>query len=446
MAQPLPRTSHPYTQYPSHEAHTTVQCAATTAFETHPSTLRYIEQEKPLSDEHCVIYHRVRVYVDDILARKKLWKLTKFEPHLLSIVDHNFKHNNKIYATEDMYEYLQQYATTSTLVACCIGSDFEWNAALQCVLDTVQWRVCSKIDDIQPVQFKNALQTNTVYNIGEYDKMGHPICHFRILSTLPDDPWMIVRAAVFSIEKCVRMMAKHRNNHNNEHHAVYQLLWLLDLEHLSYTTMPPLQVIQQVNTLMTQFYPERLYKAYLLFTPWIFSTLFAVVSPVLPIKTQQKLVNVGFAASSAYDTFKHEIDARRLLKKYGGQHDRIYDYQWECEQFAIAIAVADASKNKVNESNKLELDDKVDEDDEKKIVEETEEKENQLQLEVMTEGDVKEEVDGDDDDSMLCIVCLDGARDHVLIPCGHIAVCGECKKEYNEGNAECPLCRQTVQM
>merc|ERR1711997_1002205 len=63
--------------------------------------------------------------------------------------------------------------------------------------------------------------------------------------------------------------------------------------------------------------------------------------------------------------------------------------------------------------------------------------------------DVKEEdlnEDDDEDDSKLCIVCLDGDRDHVIIPCGHICVCTDCMWLYSRGGAECPICRAKVSM
>merc|ERR1712217_359308 len=60
--------------------------------------------------------------------------------------------------------------------------------------------------------------------------------------------------------------------------------------------------------------------------------------------------------------------------------------------------------------------------------------------------DVQEEDLDEEDDSKLCIVCLDGDRDHVLIPCGHICICADCKSLYTGDDAECPLCRAKVEM
>ena len=50
----------------------------------------------------------------------------------------------------------------------------------------------------------------------------------------------------------------------------------------------------------------------------------------------------------------------------------------------------------------------------------------------------------DSDDSNLCVVCLDGARAYVAVPCGHKALCGNCAPCFEGGRKECPLCRHTV--
>lgn len=55
--------------------------------------------------------------------------------------------------------------------------------------------------------------------------------------------------------------------------------------------------------------------------------------------------------------------------------------------------------------------------------------------------------DSDDDDSKLCIVCMENNKDHVIIPCGHICLCINCKQEYydNDEAATCPLCQCKIE-
>ena len=47
-----------------------------------------------------------------------------------------------------------------------------------------------------------------------------------------------------------------------------------------------------------------------------------------------------------------------------------------------------------------------------------------------------------DPDRESCVVCLDEAKSHALVPCGHRCVCGPC----GERLGQCPVCRQAVTM
>ena len=249
-----------------------LECAATRGQKAKPyETLRYIESHKPLTNEHIRFFHALRRAVDCILSKSAPWKLSKISPKLLQILDNNYKHHDAIFASPEMYAYLSKWCTPTSLMAVCMGSNWRSvDAARQCLLDIVQWRVCSKIDGIRPQDVAMALQTKCVFSTGSVDKHGHPICHLKVLATPPDDTWTMIRAAVFAMEKSIKLA---------ESRGVYQMLWMIDLEELSYSTVPPLEILKEVSTLMTYFYPERLSKAFLLFTPWIFDAVY-----VLPLE------------------------------------------------------------------------------------------------------------------------------------------------------------------
>ena len=41
-----------------------------------------------------------------------------------------------------------------------------------------------------------------------------------------------------------------------------------------------------------------------------------------------------------------------------------------------------------------------------------------------------------------CVVCLEHGRDHVMLPCGHLCVCGACALQVQgEPIPVCPMCR-----
>eukprot|EP01084_Bolivina_argentea_P023232 43324_1 len=45
-----------------------------------------------------------------------------------------------------------------------------------------------------------------------------------------------------------------------------------------------------------------------------------------------------------------------------------------------------------------------------------------------------------------CVVCLDAKRNHIIIPCGHVCICGQCKEAYEQqDDAKCPMCRGSIE-
>ena len=68
-----------------------------------------------------------------------------------------------------------------------------------------------------------------------------------------------------------------------------------------------------------------------------------------------------------------------------------------------------------------------------------------------------ERAGADAGDDALCVVCLDGAKTHCLLPCGHRCVCAHCAPDFGEGSDKgwkrvggsapaCPICRTPVSM
>jgi hypothetical protein len=48
-------------------------------------------------------------------------------------------------------------------------------------------------------------------------------------------------------------------------------------------------------------------------------------------------------------------------------------------------------------------------------------------------------------DEHLCVVCLENARDEVLVPCGHMVLCQDCCADIMASTNECPMCREKIE-
>eukprot|EP01084_Bolivina_argentea_P030254 56090_1 len=313
-----------------------VYCAATQRYDAKHKLL-YVDKSVPLISEHIKMYNDLRQFIDDILQKKISWKLTVLSPKMLGITNENIdlnvdekeeekqndsKHDK--YATDEMYEYLQQYATENTLIRYITGSDYKLEVAKEALLEAIQWRVICDIDNITPGMFENSLQQKAIYSLNHIDKKGHGVCYFKILQNPADDPWIYFRAAVWSIEKCVKLASKN---------GVNQIILLIDIEHLQYSTLPPIAILKQIAYLCQHYYPERLYRAYVLFSPWIFRMVWKMVSGLLTENTKGKIIVPGWVESGKYESFEKDIDKTQLLEKYGGLNDNKYSYEWEVEQY-----------------------------------------------------------------------------------------------------------------
>ena len=73
-------------------------------------------------------------------------------------------------------------------------------------------------------------------------------------------------------EKCVKLAnAK----------GLERVIWLIDIEHLKYSTLPPIAILRQIAHLLQYYYPERLHKAYVLFAPFVFRMIWKLISGLL---------------------------------------------------------------------------------------------------------------------------------------------------------------------
>lgn len=65
---------------------------------------------------------------------------------------------------------------------------------------------------------------------------------------------------------------------------------------------------------------------------------------------------------------------------------------------------------------------------------------------IVAKQEVKEDIASKLADKPKCTICKTQNKSHILIPCGHIAVCQKCsKKDKIKKRGSCPICKTTVQ-
>ena len=103
---------------------------------------------------------------------------------------------------------------------------------------------------------------------------------------------------------------------------VHQCIMIFDMEVMSSSNSPPLS--QQVETMkiLSAHYPERMFKAFFTFQPFIFTLIFNMLWPFLEERQQAKINLLG---SSNFLPLFDFIDGNQLEVKYGGERDYFFD-------------------------------------------------------------------------------------------------------------------------
>lgn len=111
--------------------------------------------------------------------------------------------------------------------------------------------------------------------------------------------------------------------------GVEQIVLIIDFDGYSLSNAPPFSVSMEVLSILSNHYPERLGKAFLVNTPMIFQFFWKAISPFINKNTLAKIIFVKGGESEDYGakTLKKYIDLEVLEKDFGGKSDFEYDHK-----------------------------------------------------------------------------------------------------------------------
>lgn len=131
-------------------------------------------------------------------------------------------------------------------------------------------------------------------------------------------------------------------------------MWLFDIANLKYSTIPPLVIIKEISHILQYYYPERLYRVFVLFSPWIFRMVWKMVQSLITENTKGKIIFPGWYESEQYSTFSNYIEKDKLLMRFGGTLDMEYSYEWELQTSLENNHYFYAVENNNNNNNVVE--------------------------------------------------------------------------------------------
>lgn len=69
-------------------------------------------------------------------------------------------------------------------------------------------------------------------------------------------------------------------------------------------------------------------------------------------------------------------------------------------------------------------------------------KNNNIYIEKEIQGNNKKDIhDGDENDNMKCVICMENNKSYLFMPCKHVCCCEKCSKNLKQ----CPICRNTIE-
>jgi len=140
--------------------------------------------------------------------------------------------------------------------------------------------------------------------------------------------------------------------------------WLADIANLKYATVPPMHILREIAHILQHYYPERLYRAYVLFAPWVFKMIWKMVQSLLTENTKRKIVVPGYEESRKYETFAEEVEKDKLDERFGGELEVQYSYEWEVQQHEQRKGI-EKEQDQSQEKEKEQGQEQVQEQDEK---------------------------------------------------------------------------------
>ncbi|GAQ85884.1 Sec14p-like phosphatidylinositol transfer family protein [Klebsormidium nitens] len=145
------------------------------------------------------------------------------------------------------------------------------------------------------------------------DKEGHPLSigctkyHIAAKRDLEE----FKRFLVYSLDKIIAAMPP----------GVEQFVSFLDLTGIGYSNLDS-AALRHIFDFLQGYYPERLSKLYFLNAPFIFGTIWKVVSPFIDARTRKKIIFC--TTKNLADTFLPHVDLKIVPAEYGGSGSFIY--------------------------------------------------------------------------------------------------------------------------
>jgi hypothetical protein len=168
---------------------------------------------------------------------------------------------------------------------------FDLDKAKNLLQETLNWRRDFGVEEIFSSSWINTVakenETGKTYVRG-VDADGHALVYMRPKNENTYEHDGNLKHLVYNLERACSVM---RNREIDEHNASAEKMCLLiDYDGYSLLNAPPIKTARATLNILQNHYPERLFRAYCIRPPWIFSTFWTMISPFIDPVTKAKIV------------------------------------------------------------------------------------------------------------------------------------------------------------
>lgn len=153
--------------------------------------------------------------------------------------------------------------------------------------ETLKWRKAFGVGNIHTKGYMKVIEKETFTGktyVGGYCRDGHALLYMRPRRENSSEYDGNLKHVVYNLERCVESM-KHANVPTSEG----KLKLIIDFAGYSTLNSPPMKTSRDTLSIIQNQYPERLFKAYIVRAPWIFSAFWTMISPFIDPVTYRKI-------------------------------------------------------------------------------------------------------------------------------------------------------------
>lgn len=141
---------------------------------------------------------------------------------------------------------------------------------------------------------------------------------------LSEDEW--AQCMGYEMEETEKVMYNLAKEQGIDTQGYYSIA---DAKGISLKILTRQHAVKQLANISGENYPEMLGKVYIINVPWIFASVFKIISPMLDPQTVSKF----HIFSGVPKEFKELFDLSLLPKEYGGERDIVVAYPSESKKF-----------------------------------------------------------------------------------------------------------------